>query len=123
MSNTETSSFQFVVGGGNRAHPAEVGDDGAGPERGDFTSGLVLIPTMAATGLPNGVGHAAVDFFYKGLLNFGADFEDALFLALHQLQAIHGVAHLGFDHQDDGIVTKAGVGTEKHEEIGKAADG
>src|SRR6266852_9121918 len=104
MSNTETSSFQFVVGGGNRAHPAEVGDDGAGPEGGDFAGNLILIPTVAAAGLPNGASHAAVNFLDEGLLDFRTDFQDALLSAFHQLQAIHGVANLGFNHQDDRIV-------------------
>src|SRR6266436_9814050 len=115
MSNTETSSFQFVVGGRNGAGAAEVGNDGAGPEGGDFAGRLVLIPTLAAAGLPDGAGHTAVDFFDEGLLNFGADFQDALFLALHQLQAVHGVANLGFDHEHDGIVAKSGVRARSEE--------
>src|SRR5216684_1441291 len=78
---------------------------------------------MAAAGLPDGAGHAAVDFFDEGLLNFRADLQDALLTALYQPQAIHGVADLGFDHEDDGIVTKAGVGAQKDEEIGEAVDG
>src|SRR6266852_2526278 len=123
MSNTETSSFQFVVGRRNGAGATEVGDDGAGPEGGDFAGGLVLIPTFAAAGLPDGAGHAAVDFFDKELLDFRADFEDALFFAPHQLQAIHGVANLGLNHKYDGIVAQAGVGTEKNEEIRETADG
>src|SRR6266850_3990494 len=36
---------------------------------------------------------------------------------------MHGVTDLRFDHEDDGIVAQAGVGPEKHEEIGEATDG
>src|SRR6266436_7632228 len=123
MSNTETSSFQFVVGRRNGAGATEVGDDGAGPERGDFAGVLVLIPTVAAAGLPDGAGHAAVNFFDKELLNFRADLEDPLLPALHQLQAIHGVTNLGFDHENDGIVAQSGVGAKEHEQVGETADG
>src|SRR6266851_943967 len=122
MSNTETSSFQFVVGRRNGAGAAEVGDDGAGPEGGDFAGNLILIPTVAAAGLPDGAGHAAVNFLDEGLLNFRTDFQDALLPAFHQLHAIHGVTNLGFDHENDGIVAQSGVGAEKHEEIREASD-
>jgi len=44
---------------------------------------LILIPTFAAAGLPDGAGHAAVDLFNKGLLDFRADFQDALIPALY----------------------------------------
>src|SRR5229473_525231 len=121
MSNTETSSFQFVVGRRNGAGAAEVGDDGAGPEGGDFAGNLILIPTVAAAGLPDGAGHAAVNFLDEGLLNFRTDFQDALLPAFHQLHAIHGVTNLGFDHENDGIVAQSGVGAEKHEEIREAS--
>src|SRR6266446_2496265 len=122
MSNTETSSFQFVVGRRNGAGAAEVGDDGAGPEGGDFAGNLILIPTVAAAGLPDGAGHAAVNFLDEGLLNFRTDFQDALLPAFHQLHAINGVTNLGFDHENDGIVAQSGVGAEKHEEIREASD-
>src|SRR4029077_6488841 len=52
-----------------------------------------------------------------------ADFQNALFFAMHQLQAIHGVANLGFDHENDGIMAEAGVRAEKNEEIGEAGNG
>src|SRR5260370_5172921 len=102
---------------------AEIRDDGAGPEGGDFAGLLVLIPTVAAAGLPDGARHAAIDFFDEGLLDFGTDFQDALLPAFHEFQAIHGVANLRFDHENDGIVAKSGVRSEKHEEIGEAIDG
>src|SRR5260370_8143574 len=113
----------MVGGGRDGTHAAEIRDDGAGQERGDFAGLLVLIPTVAAAGLPDGAAHAAVDFFDEALLDFRADFQDALLSALHEFQAIHGVANLRFDHQNDGIVAQAGVGAEKHEEIGKTING
>src|SRR5713101_4527911 len=116
------SRSQQIVGWRDGSSTSEVGDDGAGPEGGDFTGNLVLIPTVAAARLPHGASHAAVDFFDEGLLGFRADFQDALLPAFHQLQAIHGVADLGFDHENDGIVAESGVRAEKHEEIGEAAD-
>src|SRR5260370_9934128 len=104
-------------------HAAEIRDDGAGPEGGDFAGLLVLIPTVAAAGLPDGARHAAIDFFDEGLLDFRTNFQDALLPAFHEFQAIHGVANLRFDHQNDGIEAQSGVGPEKHEEIGEAIDG
>ena len=84
---------------------------------------LILIPTVAAAGEPDGAAHAAVDFVDESLLGVCADFDDAVLAALHELQTLHGVADLGFDHQDDGIVAEAGVGPEKHKEIREAGDG
>src|SRR6266852_219859 len=57
------------------------------------------------------------------MLDFRPDFQDVLLSALHELQAIHSIANLRFDHEHDGIVAQSGVGPEKHEEIGEAADG
>src|SRR5260370_19979733 len=113
----------MVGGGRDGTHAAEIRDDGAGQERGDFAGLLVLIPTVAAAGLPDGAAHAAVDFFDEALLDFRADCQDALLSALHEFQAIHGVANLRFDHQNDGIVAQAGVGAEKDAEIGKTING
>ena len=88
----------MVVRRGNGAGAAEVGDYGAGPEGSDFTGDLVLIPTVAAAGLPNGSSEAAVDVSDKLLLRFLANFEDVAFGALHELQAAHDIADLSFDH-------------------------
>src|SRR5579863_9618335 len=52
---------QFVVGEGGGLGSPDIGDDGAGPERDIFAGALVLIPTVAAAGLPDGTGEAAVD--------------------------------------------------------------
>src|SRR2546430_1813306 len=117
------SEFEVEVGGGDGAHAAKIGHDGAGPERGDFAGIFVLIPTVAAAGLPDGAGHAAVDLVDEGLLHFLADFEDPLLPALHKFQAIHGVADLGFNHQDHGIVAQASVRAEQYKQIGKSAYG
>src|SRR5260370_15854275 len=104
-------------------YAAEVRDDGAGREGGDFAGLLVLLPTVAAAGWPHGARHAAIDFFDEGLLDFGTDFQDALLPAFHEFQAIHGVANLRFDHENDGIVAQSGGRCEKHEEIGKTIHG
>src|SRR5260370_32131325 len=118
-----TSGFQFVVGGGDGARAAKVGDDGAGPQRGDFAGALVLIPAVAAARLPHGAAHATVNFLDEALLSFRENLDYALFAALHELQALHGVTDLGFDHQDDGIVAESGVRTKQHKEIGKTGNG
>src|SRR6266403_2705119 len=117
-----TSRFQLVVGRRDRTGTAQVRDHGAGPQRGDFAGALILIPTVAAAGLPNGAAHAAVNLFHEALLGFRADFDHALFAALHEFQALHRVARLGFDHQNNGIVAEAGVGPEEHKEIGESRD-
>src|SRR5207245_11198315 len=82
-----------------------------------------LMPTVGDARLPHGPAHAAINFLDKALLRLCANFHDALLAALHELQAFHGVADLGFDHQDHGIVAESGVRPEKYEEIGKAGDG
>src|ERR1700720_4845973 len=96
---------QFVIGKGGGLGSPDIRDDGARPERDIFAGALVLVPTVTAAGLPNGSSEAAVDAFHKLLLRFWANFEDMAFGALHELQATHDIADLGFDHQDDGIVT------------------
>src|SRR5260370_35921225 len=104
-------------------HAAEIRDDGAGPEGGDFAGLLVLIPTVAAAGLPDGARHAAIDFFDEGLLDFGTDFQEALLPAVHEFQAIHGVANLRFEHENDGIVAQSSVRSEEYGAIWEAIEG
>src|SRR5882724_5157075 len=115
-----TSRFQLVVGRRDRAGAAKVGDDGARPQGGDFAGVLVLIPALAAAGLPDSAAHAAVNLFDKALLGLRADFDHALLAALHEFQALHRVAHLGFNHKHNGIVAQPGIGPEEYKEIGKS---
>jgi len=84
---------------------------------------MILIPTVTAARLPDGAGHAAVDFIDKALLRVRTNLHDPPPAAMHELQTLDRVADLGFDHEDDGIVAQSGVGTEEYEEIGEAADG
>src|SRR5260370_39536018 len=93
-----TSGFQFVVGGGDGARAAKVGDGGAGPQRGGFAGALVWIPAVAAARLPHGAAHAAVNFLDEALLRFRANLDYALLAALDETPALHGVTDLGFGH-------------------------
>src|SRR5258708_20498248 len=79
------SRGQFVVGWGDGTGAAEIGEDGAGPEGGDFAGALVLIPTVAAAGLPDRAGHAAVNFFDAGLLDLPPDLKDPPLFTFPQL--------------------------------------
>src|SRR5262245_33124512 len=117
-----SSGAQIVFGERNGAHGAEVLEDGAGPERGVLAGASVLIPTAAATRLPDGASHVVAQIRRKMFLRFGANFHRGNGSVAHQLQAVDDVSHLRFDHQHHGIVAEARVGSEKHKEIRKAAD-
>src|SRR5580704_950999 len=107
---------QFVVGRRNRAGAPGVCHDRTGPECGVFSCALILIPAAAAAGLPDGACQAAMDVSDKLLLRFRTHFEDVLLAAFHEGQTAHHVADLRFDHKHDGIVSKAGVRSEKQKE-------
>src|SRR5580704_6490283 len=114
---------QFIVGRRNRAGAPGVCDDRTGPECGVFSCALILIPAAAAAGLPDSACQAAMDVSDKLLLLFWTHFEDVLLGAFHEGQTTHHIADLRFDHKDDGIVAKSGIGAEQQKEVGKAADG
>ena len=55
-------------------------------------------------------------------LSFGEDIEVAVLALAEFLEALEDEVDLGFDHEDDRIVAKSGIGADEEVEIGEARD-